>query len=320
MALSGSVNYADNRDEIIKDALIDVGAIASEDTPGPAINEFAARKLNRMIKSWMDKGMHLWKIKRVTVLLEKDKSTYSLGPTGDHAALTDDITETAMRVAGVATDTILEVDSTTGMTAADNVGIVLDDGTIHFTTIGSITDSDTFVADDALPSAAAIDKQIYFYTNKIPRPLMITQGDGFIRDSSGNDRTITVISRQEWNSLGTKTNEGSIVEIYYDPQLTDGVLQVFNEPDNVTDSLHITCQFPLEDMDAAANNFDFPQEWLLAIQLNLALLLSTSFPVPKTEFSKLKILADAALREAEAWDAEKVSLFLQPNKQPMGAY
>jgi len=140
MALSGSVNFVVNRDRLIKDSLIDVGAIASEDSVSAAINDFAARKLNQMIKSWMGKGLPLWKMRRVTVLLEKNKSTYNLGPTGDHAALTDDITETAMRVAGIATDTTLEVDSTTSMTASDNIGIVLDDGTIHFTTIDTVTD------------------------------------------------------------------------------------------------------------------------------------------------------------------------------------
>lgn len=315
MALSGSVNYSENRDQVIKDALIDVGAIAAEDTPSSAINELCSRKLNKMIKAWQNKGMQLWKLRRVTVLLETDKSTYNLGPTGDHAALTDDITETAMKVAGVATDVNIDCDSTTGMTAADNVGIVLDDGTIHFTTISSVTDSDTFVVDDALPSAAAIDNQIYFYTNKIPRPLMITPEDSFIRDVDGNDRTIAVISRGEWNDRGTKTAEGNIVEIYYDPQLTNGVLQVYNEPDTVTDSLHITCQFPIEDMDSANDDFDFPQEWLLALQLNLSLLLSTSFGVPKSEYTKLRDLAADALMQAEAWDAEKTSVFIQPDNK-----
>ncbi len=316
MATSGSVNYKDNRDELIKDALIDIGAVANEDSVSSAINEFAQRKLNRMIKSWMNKGMQLWKMRRGVVLLEIDKTNYKLGPSGDHAALQDDITETAMRVAGVATDTTIECDSTTGMTAADNVGIVLDDGTIHFTTVASVTDTDTFVVDDALPSASAIDKAIYFYTNKIPRPLMITGEDAFIRDSSNNDRPVRVISRSEYyNTTGNKTSEGEIVEIYYDPQLTDGELHVFNEPDDVTDSLHLICQFPLEDMDSATDDFDFPQEWLLALQLNLSVYLATSFGTSSTEFKKLKVLADEALREAEAWDSEKTSVFIQPDNR-----
>lgn len=71
--------------------------------------------------------------------------------------------DTAMRVAAVATDTTLEVDSTTGILADDIIGILLDDGTIHWTDVDSITDGDTLVISSGIPAgdSAAIANAVY---------------------------------------------------------------------------------------------------------------------------------------------------------------
>lgn len=312
MALSGSVNFVLNRDQIIKDALIDVGAVAAEDSVSSDINEHAARLLNLMIKAWQADGLQLWKLRRCTLLLQKSTQKYTLGPNGDHFALTSDITETEMRVAAVATDTTMEVDSTTGMTAGDNVGVQLDGGTMHFTTIASVTDSDTFELTTAIPTggAVAIDNDVRSYTNKAPRPLMIKEA--FNRDASDNDRPMRMISEQEYWRLGSKDSAGAVVELFYKPTLTDGTLYVYPPASLVTDSLEMVCQFPLEDMDAAANDFDFPQEWLMALKLNLSVQLSPSYGVRREQFQHLSALAEKAKEDALGWDKEKVSVYIQP--------
>ena len=70
---------------------------------------------------------------------------------------------TQMRVAAIALATTMEVDSTTGMIAGDRVGIKLDSDDIHWTTVASITDADTFELTDGIPAgeAAAIDNDVY---------------------------------------------------------------------------------------------------------------------------------------------------------------
>ena len=70
-------------------------------------------------------------------------------------------TDTQIRVGASSTDTTIEVDSTTGMTAGDIIGIDTDDGTTHWSTIDTVTDGDTLVIDDALDDDAAIDKDVY---------------------------------------------------------------------------------------------------------------------------------------------------------------
>lgn len=312
MATSGSVNFSDTKDTLIKDSLLDLGAVADEDTVAAHTNAHASRVLNRLIKRFQTYGMPLWKMERVTVLTEKNKVKYLLGPTGDHVVLTDNVNETAMRVAAVTTDTTMEVDSTTGMTAGDYVGVVMDDGNIHWTTVASVTDSDTFELTVGLTAASAIDNAVYFYTTKANRPLLITH-DAFVRDSSNNDRPVKVMSRNEYWQLGNKSStSGSIVEIYYDLKLDNGVLYVYNPPSDVTESLELVCQMPIEDMDDANDNFDFPQEWLLPIQKYLSFMLFPAYGGSREDYLSLREQAMYELSEVIGWDSEKTSIYIAP--------
>jgi len=314
MSTSGSTNFKVNRDQLIKDSLIDVGAIAAEDTPSAAIINHASRKLNMLQKAWQADGLRLWKNDEVTVFLDKTKTFYSLGATGDHAVLSSGYNKTEMRVAGAASDTILEVDTTTGMTVADNIGIVLDDGTLHWDTIASITDSDTVVITTGLASAASVDNNVYWYTTKINRPTEIT--DAVLREDSGFDSYVEVVSREVYYGFSNKSGTGQVNQVYYDPQTTNGRLYVYSLTDDVTDKLILRAQFPVEDMDSAADDFDCPQEWYLAIQTGLAVLLAPSYgTLTGVEFKALKLLADEEKERTDGFDIEKTSVLMQPDKR-----
>src|SRR5512139_509483 len=55
------------------------------------------------------------------------------------------------------------------------------------------------------------------------RPLRISQA--FLRnDSQHTDVVLSIISRQEYEQLGAKSNQGVVNSIFYDPQLENGVL------------------------------------------------------------------------------------------------
>lgn len=315
MATSNSFNFSVNRDVLIKDALIDIGAIAQEDTPSSPIIEHAARQLNLMLKAWQSKGLRMWKSRNATLLLQKDTQSYSIGFTGDHFFLDSELVETEMRVAAIATDTIMEVDSTTGMAASDNIGVELDDGSMHFTTISSVTDSNTLVLASAIPAgdAVAIDNNIYTYTTKAQRPLQIIEAR--IRDDTNFDRPVKIISREEYLQYSDKATSGSIVSIYYDPQLTNGTLYVYAPESETVNTLKMVVQYPFEDMDATANDFDFPQEWLMAVKCNLSLVLAPSYGVQGTQLKTIAALADGYLDEAMGFDKENnTSILLQPEQ------
>lgn len=311
MALSGSYDFVVNRDALIKDALVDLGVQAEEDAVSSATNEHASRKLNLMLKAFQGKGLNMWKARRATLILQKSQRSYNLGPSGDHFFLEGEFIETTMRLAGTTSATTLEVVSTTGMLAGDYIAVELNSGSMHFTTIASITDLDTLVITTGLPSASAATNVIYTYTTKAQRPLNIVEA--WIRTENNVDRTIIPqISREEYARQGDKYTGGSINRIFYDKQLTNGVLYVLQPESTVSNTLEMWVHYPVEDVDSALNDFDCPQEWLLAIMLNLELLLCPKFGIQGTQLKTIGSLAAMYLDMAEGSDKEMTSIMLQP--------
>src|SRR4030066_317499 len=316
MSTSGTVTFSQARDPLVLDALVDAGIIGVGYVPDANVTEYAQRTLNLMLKSWqaMD-GLNLWKIKEATIFLQDGINSYTLGSTGNHWVLSSDITKTEIKVAAVATDTSIDVDSTTGMTATDYIGIELDDGTFHWTTVASVTDNDTVVLTDAIETGdtVAVDNDVYFYTTKADRPLMLI--DVMKRDQSDNDRPTNLISRNEYYTFGSKLTEGNVTQLYFQPTLTNCTLKVYPTPSNSLDRVICTAQFPIEDLTAANHDFDCPQEWLLPIRLNLAVLLTPAAASGSTEFKILKALADEYKEGVLGFDREQASIYLQPNTQ-----
>jgi hypothetical protein len=74
--------------------------------------------------------------------------------------------DTTIRVQANATNVNIEVVATTGMLAADIVGIILDNGTTHWTTVSSVTDADTVVIINAIPAGRYAAVGAKFYTNR----------------------------------------------------------------------------------------------------------------------------------------------------------
>jgi len=308
MARSGSYDFALNRDNLIRQALIEAHIVDYFTTPDAPLVAQTANLMNLILKEWQADGLHLWANKTFTLFLETDKTQYSLGPTGDHA--TESYVETAMRVAGVATDTTLEVDSTTGMTAADYILVVQDDGTLHKTTISSVTDSDTLVLTSGLASATAIDQPIYTYTTKIQRPLRII--DAVLRNSSNIDISIDLVSRAEYWNLSQKTTESTPNLVWYDPKLDDGKLYVYPEPTDVTDSLEIYAQFPFDDMDSATDDLGFPSEWQNCVVLETAYRTAARFGMHKDIIQQLLFSARESKERVMSFDTEHTSIFFKP--------
>lgn len=268
----------------------------------------ASDNLNLMLKAFQRKGLKVFLRKRATLFLALNDSQYGLGTAGDNA--TYSYTRTQIKVAAVATDTTIDVDSTSGMTAADFIGFEQDDGSLHWTTVSSVTDSDTVVIASGITDACAVDNYVYFYTTKIDRPLRIVEA--FIRDEDSNDRPIRVISEKEYYELSNKTSDGSVTSIYYDPQLTTGQLYVWPQTSVVTDTLELVVHRPIEDMDDSADTFDVPVEWLEPIVWGLAWRMCPDAGVSEAKMTKLEGVAERFLKDAEDMDIEDVSVTFEP--------
>ena len=83
MALSGSVDFAVTRNEIIEDAFWHTGVMEEGEILQASDLAFGARQLNKMIKSWGAQGHHLWTLTERTLTLVADQTSYTIGPSGD---------------------------------------------------------------------------------------------------------------------------------------------------------------------------------------------------------------------------------------------
>lgn len=310
MTTSGSVNFSISRDDIVSDALVLVGELEVGRTVNGNRLAFCSRQLNLMVKGWMARGAKLWAMRQATLFLEVGTASYSLGATGDHCS--DTYAQTTLSSDEATSSTSIGLTSASGMAASDNIGIVLDDGSIHWTTISGAPSTTTTIA-TGLASAASEGNVVFAYTAKINRPQRIDGESAFWRSAAGADTPITMASRSEYARLPNKASEGKIVQAYYDPQLTNGVLSIWPTPDNATDVLRFWYERILEDFDAAANTPDFAIEWGQALIYGLADAIAPSARVPLKERQWIKAEAAEKLEIAMGYDRETTSVFFQPD-------
>lgn len=315
MATSGSVDFSVDRDDIIETALKKLNVIATGASANANQLADGAIELNMIVKHLQTKGLQLWAKKIGYCFLALNTSKYSLGPSGDHA--TNSYTQTALAADAAASATSLTVDSISGISNGDNIGIVLDDGTLHWDTVNGAPSGSTVVITTGLASAASTDNAVFAYTTKINRPLRIL--DAVRRDTTDNtDVPLIVTSLSEYEENTNKTTDAPIVEIRYLPTLTDGELYVWPQGDDVNTVIRFWYHRPFEDFDAASDTPDFPQEWYLTLVYILAAVLCDTYSVTAQKASRITKRAKEYLMEVCDWDQEDASLFFEPDSLTHG--
>lgn len=313
MATSGSYDFSVTASTVITEALEQIGILSNGGTVDSNDETSLLRTLNMMVKQWSGNfdfapGLKAFSRKTGFVFLQKNTGSYSLG-TGN-ASLS--YVSTTMRIAGVTNDTTLEITSSTGMTAADYIGIELDSGSIQWTTIGSVTDGDTIVISAGLTSAAAVGNRIFTYTAKLPRPLYIESVQ--VRDTSSVDTPIYEMTRGYYDSIGSKGTDAFPSYYLYENTLTNGTLYLDAEPSDVTNVLRIVFYVPAEDYDAVANDIAYPQEWYLPLALGLAKLAAGKFNSALwTDLHESNLTS--ALAIARSSYAENTDVYFQPEAE-----
>ena len=310
MATSGSVDFQHTRTDLIESALRKCGVLREGVSASANQLTSGSLALNSILKSFSSTGMPLWAIREGAIFPIHDINTVILGPSGGHAATT--YVHTQLASAGASGATSLSVDSITGISNADTIGIELDSGNMHWTTVNGVPSGTTVVLTAGLASAAAIDSHIYTYTSKTVRPLKIIQAQRF--DYTNNTEVpINIISRDEYVRLSDKTTEGPPTQIYYTLGVLTGTVNFFPRFPNGNEIIKIWFQRPFEDMDAAANTLDFPQEWEQAIIWELAATLGSEMGVPDRKLTMLLQKAALEKMKVEEFGMEEGSVYLTAN-------
>lgn len=149
------------------------------------------------------------------------------------------------------------------------------------------------------------------------KPLKLIQG--FLRNTTVTppiDIPMTLISKQEYNILGSKQSTGVVNSIFYDVRQNNGDLYVYLTPNTQTASmydLHIIVQQPLADINKAQDIPEFPNEWMNTLVWNLADQLAIEYSVPANHRIEIAARAKAYKEQLTDWDVEVYSTFFQPD-------
>ena len=121
-------------------------------------------------------------------------------------------------------------------------------------------------------------------------------------------------TRQEYFDLPDKATAGQPTSFYYDPGRDQGRLYLWPVLGSVTtETLQITYQRTVEDMDVNADDPDYPQEWYEAIVLGLAASLHASqFPQDVAGRAEITARANAAYQSVYFFDRETASVTFVP--------
>lgn len=312
MTTSGSSDFDLNRDQIITLAALQVNAIGLGETPNSAMMSSFALQLNAMVKSLQASGLHVWTVSEATLFPAASQTKYALATNAaDHCAQT--YTATTIATAAASGDTALTVDSITGISASDHLGVILDDGTLQWTTVNGAPSGSTVTAAAALTDDASAGNKVFAYTSKIVRPLKIVSARRYNLASGYETPLDPMMSREEYRDLPNKTQTGTINKAFYDPQLSTGYLNLWQPLSAITDLVNFTWWRPIEDFDAAGNNPDLPQEWIAALYWNLALELTARYPVSPTVYQRIAANAGRHLDNVSGFGREAESVLFAPD-------
>ena len=305
MASSASYDFGLTGTNIIQEALELIGVAGSGNPVTADDQKTCLRTLNLMVKAWQAEGIGLWKNVEASLFPSYEGYSYDIGPTGDHCSALGYKTEIATAAASGALT--ITVDSDDNITNGDYIGIELDDKSLQWTTVNGVPAANVVTLTVALTDDVSVDNHVYNYTSKIQRPIEIVEARGV---SSGSyDTPLIIASRDEYMRLSNKTSTGPPSQVYYNPLRTNGKMMVWPACGNVQEYIKFTARILIEDFDVATDDPDFPQEWLMALTWNLAVMVAPKFGKPLDEI----FLMNAAIlkQNAKDFDHENTSIYLR---------
>jgi hypothetical protein len=303
MAVSGSKDFAITRADIIEGALRKTGAYDQGESISGDETASADMALNLMVKYLTAQGADIWLRSEITLFLQPDTQSYSLGT----AHATTSYAETTTKNLHSTGNTIIALTSSSGMTAGDNIGIKMDNDTIHWSTIATVDNATQVTINDGLANTSAKGKKAYAYTTKAGRPTKIEYATR--RDVNGYDTEVTLIGEKEYRLQSNKAANGPPVEVWYQPTLTTGTLYVWPVDGGSTwDKLIMSAHYYADDFDTAAHNPQFPIEWGEPLTYGLADRLASEYGLPLRERQLLHMEAEGKIQEALDYDVENASV------------
>jgi len=326
VATSGSWNFSATAGDVIRSAYEDLGVVPPGGAISSALSTMALQRLNFLAKQWQGNsdlapGLKVWTRQRIALFLEYGQQEYLVGPastdsrcatTWGHTTLDADEagSQTTISVAAT-TDSTTNPRSSVTMTANDIIGIQLNDGTMHWSTVSSIVAGDTVDIGSGLASAASSGNHVYWFTSRAQRFPMLESV--LLRDASNNtDQPLDVLRTTEEYDQGIpdKYSDGNPTCVFVEPLRLNTRILLDTQPNDLSYFLLMTVLYPAEDYDATTDDIAFPQEWYAALSWELAFRMSPAFGRWTQE---MQLNRQNALVMARSVNPEVSSLYFQPN-------
>lgn len=292
----------------------------------------AERYLNNIIKDLQKEGLFLWKEQEAAVFFQPNRRTYQLGNQSTFVCAADDVPSINNQVYATEGDwvaTTLTADAASAQADIDitsltaysgttlnttcsglNVGVVLDDGTIQWSTLSQISTLTITLADN-LTGDAASGNRVFIYKTHLDKPLKILKDNVRIWESSTSEIPIFLQAYTDYNQLADKGTVGFPVQIAYSPKIDTGELAVWPISQSINNVLLFRYMSAFDIFDGTATQ-DAPPEWTRTLGWLLAAELGSAKGVPLPRQQYIDIKAGSLKESLLDWDTDNSSLYLQP--------
>lgn len=309
MTTSGTNTFTLTKNQVIELAFARIGVISEGATLTAYQIQRGSTLLNTMIKSWLAKGFRLWTTERGYLFPNTSSNEYILD--GSTANATTEYIATTLSADANSGATTISVTSPTGFANGFFVGVVLNNNTIFWTTESGAPSGTTITLSSALTGDASSGNAVYVYETKLGRLENIINAQ--VQMNTTTQVPLQLISRDTYDALSIKNLSGIPNKLYYNKQLSYGVIRLFPLPSSTNYITNFTYQKQFYDMTNPTDNFDFPVEWLRALYLNLAVTLTGFYPInDSTQIQLLVGEAKEALMEVMSFDDENTSIYFIP--------
>lgn len=325
---SGSYTFSVTRDDIIRTAMMDIGALAEGENPTAQEVTDCARKLNMLVKQWMGNtdfapGLKVWTRKRADLFLQQNQYVYQLGQTGADnwvdsttgLVYPQNFGQTTLSAAAAQGATVLQVPLTSQLNILDKIGIQNGSG-IFWTTIANIGAGTVTIPAPGLPAAIVSGAYVWNYTTLGIRPVVLVTA--LLRDVYANDTPLRIIQTvEEYEALPTKTattNIGDPTAVFYESHFRNqapyGRLYLdVGCPQDITKRIHCVYLAPVQDFVNPGDAPDYPQQWYRPLVYGLGREIAGMFDCAWTADLQQNLTDSLAI--AKQTDPENTNVYFQ---------
>ena len=256
--------------DVITRAMKDIGALAAGENPTADEAQDGLDMLNDMIAQWSNENMMVFYRTEIVFPCVQNQTQYTLGPNGNVSAVfTGSISGSTLTVTGISKGAI-----TIGMTLSGS-GILSGTTIVGFGTGagGNVNEAGTYTISRAHTTAVPSSTITAYYE----RPLTIesafvrvnTTSNGVPIYGGGLDYPISILSLEEYESIGLKTMNGPWPKaVYYQPSELLGTVYVWPNP--AQGEMHLFTQTIFRNFGDLYGDIQFPQGYNMALRWCLA--------------------------------------------------